>query len=54
MLSKELLNELKTILEEDYGLRLTIDEVQEIAAVWVGYFDLLVKINFSNKGGEIL
>lgn len=49
MLSKELLNELKGILEEDYGLKLTIEEVTEVASVLVSYFDLLVKINYSNN-----
>ncbi|KKP68174.1 MAG: hypothetical protein UR68_C0005G0030 [Candidatus Roizmanbacteria bacterium GW2011_GWA2_35_19] len=49
MVSKELLNELKTILKEDFNLNLTIDEVAEIATVLVGYFDLLVRINFENK-----
>ena len=37
------------ILKEDFNLNLTIDEVAEIATVLVGYFDLLVRINFENK-----
>lgn len=48
-MSKELLNELKMILEEDYNLKLNVDEVAEIATVLVGYFDLLTKVNFENK-----
>lgn len=49
MVSKELLNELREILKEDFNLSLTIDEVAEIATVLVGYLDLLIKVNFENK-----
>jgi len=51
-MSKELINELRVILEEDFGQKLSIEEVTEIARAFVGYFDLLIKVNFSNKGGE--
>ena len=45
-MSQELLNELKVILKEDFGLDLTMEEVSKIATVWVSYFDLLAKISF--------
>lgn len=48
MVSKELLNELKEILEQDFGLKLSINEVSEIAAVLVSYFDTLAKINYQD------
>lgn len=44
-ISQELLIELKEILKDDFGLVLTIDEVKEIALVFISYFDLLAKIN---------
>jgi hypothetical protein len=49
MVSKELLNELKDILEDDFGLKLSLDEVTEIAAIFVNYFDLLANINYQNS-----
>jgi hypothetical protein len=49
MINKELLNELKEILREDFNLTLSIDEVAEVALALIGYFDLLVKVNFENK-----
>lgn len=51
MLSQELTLELKDILKDDFNQTLPIEEVKEIATIFVGYFDLLVKIN-SQKGGE--
>ena len=48
-MSKELLDELKKILKEDYGLDLSSDEIFKIASDLVAYFDLLAKINFSTK-----
>ncbi len=52
MVSKELLNELRVILRQDFGLTLSIDEVAEIASALVSYFDLVTKINFSAEGGK--
>lgn len=54
MVSQELLVELKKILNEEFALDLSLDEVAEIASNLVSYFDLLIKINFTNKGGESL
>lgn len=44
MLSKELLEELKLILKEEYGINLTDDETTKVGMNLVGYFSLLAKI----------
>lgn len=49
MLSKELLEELKTILKEDYGLELTPIELADMGAKLVAYFSLLAKIDTSGS-----
>lgn len=48
MLSKELLNELRIIFEEDFGINLTSEEVAEVASLLIGYFDMLGTINYQN------
>ena len=45
MVSKELLEELKSILESDYGVKLDSIALAKLADDLVGYFSLLVKIN---------
>lgn len=45
MIGNELLNELKQILAEDFGLELSIDQVVVIANDLTGYFELLIAIN---------
>lgn len=55
MLNQELIIELKDILKDDFGLSLSIEEVKQIAAVFISYFDLLVKIDsltYVPKGGN--
>ncbi|MBI4065333.1 hypothetical protein HY409_03110 [Candidatus Gottesmanbacteria bacterium] len=49
MLSKELLEELKIILKEEYNLELTYGELVNLANKLVGYFDLLAKLNFKEN-----
>lgn len=49
MLSKELLNELKIILKEEYNLELTYGELVNFAHRLVGLFDLLAELNFKEK-----
>lgn len=55
MISQPLLLELKNILEEDYNLKLTMQEVMEIATVLLGFTETLIKIesklNLNMKGG---
>lgn len=53
MVSSQLIEELKTIIKEDYGKDLEIKEVAEIANALVGYYDLLAKIyNRINQKNE--
>lgn len=49
MVSPELINELKTIIKEDYGVELEQNEADEIANSLVNYFDLLAKIQIENN-----
>jgi len=44
MVSQQMIDELKIILEKDYGKKLDIKQVSEIANNLVNYFDLLAKI----------
>ena len=41
---KLLLLELKEILEQDYGLKLTMQEVSEVARTLLGFFETLFQI----------
>lgn len=56
MISQKLLQELKETLEHDYKLKLTMQEVLEIATALLGYVETLMriesKINLNTKGGE--
>jgi hypothetical protein len=54
MISKKLLLELKTILEEDLGLKLTLQEATEIGTTLLEYVETLLKIEATKlcKGGE--
>ncbi len=44
MISRTLLEELKTIVKEDYGKDLTPEEVSEIGTTLLNYFDLLTEV----------
>lgn len=44
-ISKELLSELQSILEQDYGQKLTLSEVSEIGVLLIRYFDILATLN---------
>ncbi len=52
MLNQELIIELKDILKDDFGLSLSIEEVQHIAVRFISYFDLLAKIDSHNHISE--
>jgi len=41
---KLLLLELKEILEQDYGLKLTMQEVSEVARTLLGFFETLIQV----------
>ena len=44
MISHKLILELKQILETDYGLKLTLEEVYEIGSSWIIFIETLIKI----------
>lgn len=53
MISRQLLLELKTILEEDHNLKLSLQEVMEIGTTLLAYVETLIKIDTTknSKGG---
>lgn len=44
MVSRQLLLELKKVIEEDYGIKLTLAEVTEVAMTLVGFAETVMKI----------
>lgn len=52
MVSQQLIEELKTIIKEDYGKDLEIKKVAQIANNLVGYFNLLAKIRHREEEPE--
>ncbi len=52
MISRNLLQELKQILEEEYSLKLTLREVTDIAMSLVGYAETLLKIEAKNENDK--
>jgi len=56
MISRQLLLELKTILEEDYNLKLTFQEVTEIGTTLLAFVEILLKAESRHihevKGGN--
>jgi len=53
MVSPQLLQELKEIIESEYGVNLDMQEVSEIGNGLVGYYDLLAKMHHQNNENEI-
>lgn len=49
MVSQELLNELKQIILEDYGVNLKPDDVSEIGNNLVNFISLLADINLNHE-----
>lgn len=49
MLSKKLIDEFKQIMKEEYGVELSDLEAHKAATNLVGYFDLLLKLDYENK-----
>jgi hypothetical protein len=49
MLKKELLNELREIVKEDFGKNLNDEELFEFGNNLLSYFELLAKIYFREK-----
>lgn len=52
MVSQELLQELKVIIKEDYGVELKQDEVSELGNVLVALFELLAKMEQEQHDNE--
>lgn len=50
--SKKLITELRKIIKNDYGKKITIAESSEIANTLVNYFDLLAKIHHRDKNNK--
>lgn len=44
MISRKLLLELKQIIEQDYGITLTMAEVTEVAVTLIGFAETAMKI----------
>lgn len=44
MISHAMILELKKILETDYGLKLSLEEVYEIGSSWISFIETLIKI----------
>lgn len=51
MINMQLLLELKTILEEDHGLKLSLQEVSEIGETLLAFVETLLKIESASEGG---
>jgi hypothetical protein len=49
MVSKQMLDQLNIILQEDYKLNLTAYDLSNLANSLVGYFECLKEINEENK-----
>jgi len=58
MVSQALLDELKTIIKDDYGVELQPAMVSEVGNSFVNFFDSLAKHHYQNseptKGGDDL
>jgi len=52
MISKALLKELDQILREEFSLNLNKQELSQFASSLVGYFDLLLKIDWRSRHGN--
>ena len=51
-MNRDLLLELKQILEDDFNLKLTLQEVMEVGMNLLAYVETLIIIESINKGGK--
>jgi len=51
MINKNLLLELRQILDNEWGLKLTLQEVSEIGETLLAFVETLLKIESASKGG---
>jgi hypothetical protein len=49
MISQKLLLELKQIIQEDYGVKLAMKEVMDIATSLVGFAEITMRIEAQNE-----
>jgi hypothetical protein len=54
MVSNETVKEFQVAIETEYGVALDDKEAQEILLNWVGYFDLLAKIDHRTEKVEVV
>lgn len=54
MVSNETVKEFQVAIEAEYGVALDDKEAQEILLNWVGYFDLLSKIDHGTEVVEVV
>jgi hypothetical protein len=54
MVSGETVKEFQVAIEAEYGIALNDKEAQEILLNWVGYFDLLAKIDQRTEMVEVV
>lgn len=54
MVSNETVKEFQAAIEAEYGVALAENEAQEILLNWVGYFDLLSKIDHRTEMVEVV
>ncbi len=47
-ISREKIDELRTIIREEYGHDYSLEEMEQIAKNLLGVYDLLAKINYKN------
>lgn len=52
MLSQELIGELHQIIDEEYGLDLSLSEVKDIGQTLVSYFGVLLEIKSKNHANH--
>jgi len=52
MISQNLQNELKEIIHTEYGLMLSLKEIEELANGLVNFFEILMKIANKDKKEE--
>ncbi len=52
MVSKELLEELKVIMKDDYGVELQQQELEEMANTLLSFFEVLAKVEYGGISNE--
>lgn len=48
MVSQTLVEELRIIIKEDYGVELEMKEAKEVADTLVGFFDILSEVEYQD------